>query len=543
VVQPTPVRYAQSDEVHIAYAVVGGNDRDLVLVPGFVSHLDLEWENPGMAHFIRSLASFNRVIMFDKRGTGLSDRSVGVPTLEQRMDDVRSVMDAAGSERAVVMGVSEGAPLSLLFAASHPERTQALVLHGGMARSTQAPDYPWAPPAEGLVESASEFLVPSLHTGDDMEIWAPSLADDPRAKEWLGRYRRAGISPDGLTALFGMFLDIDVRGVLPTLRVPTLVLHRHGDRVVNWRAGRWMAEQIPDARYVDLPGQDHFPWAGDTDAVIEEIREFLTGVRVPAKADRVLATVMFTDVVGSTELASSLGDRRWTELLDAHDAAVRHELAAFRGREVKVVGDGFLATFDGPARSIRCACAIRDAASALHLEVRIGLHAGEVEVRGDDVGGVAVHIGQRVCDFARASEILVSSTIKDLVAGSDIEFDDRGEHELKGVPEQWHLFAVSALRRRGCGVLGVAVSRSRQREHDLPEVRVRVSDREQPATLRNPVTAEAPATRAGTGRSAGRPMFSWGNPSPLTPDGRPAFDKSSELGHAHGPAGWADSPK
>jgi class 3 adenylate cyclase len=241
-----------------------------------------------------------------------------------------------------------------------------------------------------------------------------------------------------------MFLDIDVRGVLPTLRVPTLVLHRHGDRVVNWRAGRWMAEQIPDARYVDLPGQDHFPWAGDTDAVIEEIREFLTGVRVPAKADRVLATVMFTDVVGSTELASSLGDRRWTELLDAHDAAVRHELAAFRGREVKVVGDGFLATFDGPARAIRCACAIRDAASALHLEVRIGLHAGEVEVRGDDVGGVAVHIGQRVCDFARASEILVSSTIKDLVAGSDIEFDDRGEHELKGVPEQWHLFAVSA---------------------------------------------------------------------------------------------------
>jgi class 3 adenylate cyclase len=298
--------------------------------------------------------------------------------------------------------------------------------------------------ADELSGLASEFLVPSLHTGDDIEVWAPSLADDPRAKEWLGRYRRAGISPDGLTALFGMFLDIDVRGVLPTLRVPTLVLHRHGDRVVNWRAGRWMAEQIPDARYVDLPGQDHFPWAGDTDAVIEEIREFLTGVRVPAKADRVLATVMFTDVVGSTELASSLGDRRWTELLDAHDAAVRHELAAFRGREVKVVGDGFLATFDGPARSIRCACAIRDAASALHLEVRIGLHAGEVEVRGDDVGGVAVHIGQRVCDFARASEILVSSTIKDLVAGSDIEFDDRGEHELKGVPEQWHLFAVVA---------------------------------------------------------------------------------------------------
>lgn len=443
-VQPPPIRYALSGQVHIAYAVVGESDRDLVLVPGFVSHLDLEWENPRMASFIRGLASFNRVILFDKRGTGLSDRSVGVPTLEQRMDDVRAVMDAVGSERAVVMGVSEGAPLSLLFAATHPDRTQALVLHGGMARSTHAPDYPWAPPAEGLVEAATELLVPTMNTGDDIEIWAPSLADDPRAKEWLGRYRRAGISPDGLTALFNMFLDIDVRGVLPTLRVPTLVLHRHGDRVVNWRAGRWLAEQIADARFVDLPGQDHFPWAGDTDAVIEEIREFLTGVRVPAKPDRVLATVMFTDLVGSTELASSLGDRRWRELLDAHDAAVRRELAAFRGREVKVLGDGFLATFDGPARAIRCACAIRDAASALGLEVRVGLHAGEVEVRGDDVGGVAVHIGQRVCDLAQRSEVLVSSTVKDLVAGSGIDFDDRGKHEVKGIAGKWHLFAVRA---------------------------------------------------------------------------------------------------
>jgi class 3 adenylate cyclase len=443
VTEPPPVQYAQDAGTHVAFQVVGEGDRDLVFVPGFVSHLDLEWENPGMAHFIRTLASFNRVILFDKRGTGLSDRAVGVPTLEERMDDVRAVMDAAGSERAVLLGMSEGAPMSVLFAATYPERTRALVLHGGMARATEAPDYPWAPPAEGLVEAATEFVVPSLYTGDDIDIWAPSLADDPQAKQWLGRYRRAGISPDGLTALFTMFLDIDVRHVLPTLRVPTLVLHRHGDRVVNWRAGRWMAEQIPGARFVDLPGPDHFPWIGDSDAVIEEIREFLTGVRVPAEPDRVLATVMFTDVVASTERAASLGDRRWTDLLDAHDAAVRHQLAAFRGREVKAMGDGFLATFDGPARAIRAACAIRDAASELQVEVRVGLHTGEIEVRGEDIGGVAVHIGQRVANLARPSEVLVSSTVKDLVAGSGLEFDDRGVHELKGVPGEWRLFAVT----------------------------------------------------------------------------------------------------
>jgi class 3 adenylate cyclase len=353
-------------------------------------------------------------------------------------------MDAAGSERAVLMGISEGAPMCLLFAATYPERTHALVLHGGMARSTEAPDYPWAPPADGLVEAASDLVVPLLYTGEDIDIWAPTLADDPQAKEWLGRYRRAAVSPDGLTALFTMFMDIDVRNVLTTLRVPTLVLHRHGDRVVNWRAGRWMAAQIPGARYVDLAGQDHFPWSGDSDAVIDEIREFLTGVRVAPEPDRVLATVMFTDVVGSTERAASLGDRRWRDLLDAHDAAVRRQLEAFRGREVKATGDGFLATFDGPARAIRCACAIRDAASDLHLNVRIGLHTGEVEVRGDDIGGVAVHIGQRVSALAQPSEIMVSSTVKDLVAGSGIEFEDRGEHDLKGVPGSWRLFAVTA---------------------------------------------------------------------------------------------------
>jgi class 3 adenylate cyclase len=438
------VQYAENGGVHIGYQVVGAGERDLVLALGYMSHLDLEWESPSMAGFFRELASFSRLIRFDKRGTGLSDRAVGVPTLEERMDDVRAVMDAAGSQRAVLMGISEGAPMCVLFAATYPERTRALILHGGMARSTEAPDYPWASPVEALAEAAAELIMPLIYVGEDVEIWAPSLADDSQAKEWLGRYRRASVSPDGINGLISMFMDIDVRHVLPTLHVPTLVLHRRGDRVVNWQAGRWMAEQIPGARFVLVPGRDHFPWIGDREAVIEEIREFLTGVRLGAESDRILATVMFTDVVGSTERAASIGDQRWRDLLDAHDSAVRDRLAAFRGREVKATGDGFVATFDGPARAIRCAGDIRDAAADLHLDLRIGLHTGEIVVRGDDIGGVAVHIGQRVSGLARPSEILVSSTVKDLVAGSGIEFADRGEHELKGVPGSWRLFAVTA---------------------------------------------------------------------------------------------------
>jgi class 3 adenylate cyclase len=437
-----PVRYAESGDVHIAYQVVGENERDLVLVQGFMSHLDMAWENPELARMFRSLASFSRLILFDKRGTGLSDRAVGAPTLEERMDDVRAVMDAAGSEHAVLMGVSEGAPMCILFAATYPERTDALVLHGGMARSTEAPDYPWAPPADGLVEAAQELVMPVVYEAEDIDIWMPSLADDRQAKEWLARYRRAGVSPDGIQKIYETFLEIDVRHVLPTLRVPTLVLHRRGDRVVNRRAGKWMADQIPDARYVELPGQDHMPWVGDLDGLIEEIREFLTGVRVAPEPDRVLATVMFTDVVSSTERAVALGDRRWKEMLDAHDQAVRKQLVAFRGREVNTTGDGFLATFDGPARAIRCGHAIADAASRLGVDVRVGLHTGEVEARGDDIGGVAVHIGQRVSAHAEPCEILVSNTVKDLVAGSGIEFDDRGPHELKGVPGTWTLYAA-----------------------------------------------------------------------------------------------------
>ncbi|MCU1449226.1 MAG: hydrolase [Acidimicrobiales bacterium] len=436
------VNYADSGGVHIAYQVIGAGERDIILVKGLTSHLDADWQEPRMERFYRELGSFARLIIFDKRGSGLSDRSVPMPTLEQRMDDIHAVLDAAGSGRAVLLGVSEGAPASLLFAATYPERTDALILHGGMARSTEAPDYPWAPPADAAIEAAVEFLMPSHYSGDDIEVWAPSLADDASAKQWLIRYRRSALSPDGLTAMFMMFLEIDVRHVLPTLAVPTLVLHRRGDRVVNWRAGKWMSEQIPGARYVELQGQDHFPWTGDSDAFIDEVREFLTGVRVAHEPDRVLATVMFTDVVRSTELASELGDRRWRDLLDAHDAAVRDRLQKFRGREVKATGDGFLATFDGPARAIRCACAIGEAAKDLGLGVRVGLHTGEIEIRGDDIGGVAVHTAQRVSAMAEAGEVLVSSTVKDLVAGSGIKFADRGVHALKGLPDEWRLLAV-----------------------------------------------------------------------------------------------------
>jgi class 3 adenylate cyclase len=443
VVAHPPVQYAQSGDVHVAYQVVGEGDLDLVLVQGFASNLDVEWEHPAVARFLRGLASFSRLIRFDKRGLGLSDRNVEPVPLEERMDDVRAVMDAVGSDRAALMGISEGAPMSILFAATYPERTQALVLYGGMARATEAPDYPWGPPLDGFLEATEQLIMPTVFEGADIDIWAPSLDEDPAAREWLGRYRRAAMSPDGIAKVVQMFLEIDVRHVLPSVNVPTLVIHRHGDRVVNWRASKWMTEQIPGAVRVELPGQDHFPWAGDSDAIVEEVRAFLTGSRVDDEADRVLATVMFTDVVGSTARAASLGDRRWTELLDAHDNAVRRELVAFRGHEIKTTGDGFLATFDGPARGIRCARAIRSAASALDLDVRVGLHTGEIELRSDDIGGLAVHISQRVSASAQPAEIVVSSTVKDLVAGSGIEFEDRGERELKGIPGHWRLFAVT----------------------------------------------------------------------------------------------------
>jgi class 3 adenylate cyclase len=355
------------------------------------------------------------------------------------------VMDAAGSERAALFGISEGGPMSVLFAATNPERVTALVLHGAMGRTTEAPDYPWASPAEALRESAAEFIAPywGQQAEGMVELFAPSFADDPEAVEFTARMERSAASPAMVQQIFEMFLDIDVRAILPTIHVPTLVLHRRGDRVVNRRAGEELAAQIPRARYVELPGIDHLPWAGDPEAVLGEIEEFLTGARSVPEPDRVLATVMFSDIVGSTERAAELGDARWRALLSAHHAAVRRELTRFRGREVKTLGDGYLATFDGPARAIQCGRAITEAASSLGLEVRIGLHSGEVELMEEDVGGIAVHIAARVGALAAAGEVLVSSTVKDLVAGSGIRFVDRGARHLKGISDEWRLFAAA----------------------------------------------------------------------------------------------------
>jgi class 3 adenylate cyclase len=436
-------QYAKSGDVHIAYQVIGQGRRDLVIVAGFASHVELAWELPSLNHFASRLASFARVILFDKRGTGLSDPVSDVPTLETRIDDVRAVMDAAGSTSAAVFGSSEGAPMALLFAATHPERVTDLVLFGAMARSTEAEDYHLALPADAYREASREFMGPYWGRGYGVEIFAPSLAEDPDNAKWWGRMERSAASPGMAAKLSEMFLDIDVRSILPAIRVPTLVMHRHGDRVVDVRAGRWLADRIPGARFVELPGRDHVPFAGDPDRVADEIEEFLTGTRPMAEPDRVLATVMFTDIVDSTKRAAELGDRKWRELLQRHDDLVRGELERHRGRAVKTTGDGFLATFDGPARAIRCSCAIRDHLRDHGVEVRAGLHTGEIEVIGEDVGGIAVHIAARVAAMAGGGETLVSSTVKDLVVGSGIEFEDRGTHELKGVPGEWHLYSVA----------------------------------------------------------------------------------------------------
>jgi class 3 adenylate cyclase len=433
-------RYAKSGDVNIAYQVVGDGPIDLVLVPGFVSHLDNDWEEPRSAHFLQRLASFSRLIRFDKRGTGLSDRPFGLPDLETRMDDVRAVIDAVGSKRAALFGYSEGGPMCILFAATYPERTLSLVLYGTYAkRQDPDDDYPWSPTTEERQDYASE-VEREWGVEADLGTMAPN-ADEAMVRWWRSR-ARASASPGAARDLLLMNSEIDVRSVLPTIQAPTLVVHRTGDRDSRVEEGRYIAEHIRGARFVELSGEDHVPWI-DSDQILDEIEEFLTGVRHGPYHDRVLVTVLFTDIVGSTERASELGDRGWRDLLDRHNVLVRRELASFRGREVDTAGDGFLATFDGPARAIRCAEAIRDGVHRFGLRIRAGLHTGEVEVVGDDVRGIAVHIGARVAGMANPGEVLVSSTVRDLVAGSGIEFEERGMHTLKGVPGEWNLFAVA----------------------------------------------------------------------------------------------------
>lgn len=437
-------RYARSGDVGIAYQVVGEGEMDLVLAFPFLSHLDLLWESPALAHFVNRLATFARVILFDRRGVGLSDPVASAATLEERMDDVRAVMDAAGSERAALLGMSEGATMCLLFAATYPERTSALVLWGAMARSTAAPDYPWAAPREALIEANEELISPLWGQGATIEIFSPSLAGDSHAREYQARFERQAASPMRVRQLFEMFLDTDVRETLPLIQTPTLVMQRRQDRAVNYRAARWLAEQIPDSRYVELEGEDHFPWIGDTKAPLDAVEEFLTGVRPTPAPERVLATVLFTDIVDSTRIATELGDRRWRELLESHQRLVRAQLDRFEGREVKTTGDGFLAIFDGPTRAVECARAIAAEMPSLGIEIRAGLHTGEVELMGADVGGIAVHVAARISSIAGAGTVLTSRTVRDLAAGSGIEFDPRGRHALKGVAEEWDVYLVAA---------------------------------------------------------------------------------------------------
>lgn len=441
---PPQTRYARSGEIGIAYQVLGEGEMDLVVAFPFISHLDLLWENAAQSRFMRRLGSFARVILFDRRGVGLSDPAGGAPTLEERMDDVRAVMDAAGSERAALLGMSEGATMCVLFAATYPQRTSALVLWGAMARSTAAPDYPWAPEREAVVEAQQELVGPMWGQGATIDIFSPSMAGEPRARELQARFERQAASPMRASQLFEMFLDTDVRGALPLIQAPTLVLHRRQDRAVNYRAARWLAEQIESSRYSELQGEDHFPWVGDSEAALAAIEEFLTGVRPGPAPERVLATVLFTDIVDSTRLAGELGDRRWRELLEQHQELVREQLLRFEGREIKTTGDGFLATFDGPTRAAECARAIADEMPALGLDVRAGLHAGEVELMGDDVGGIAVHVAARIASLAGPGAVLASRTVRDLASGSGVGFESFGRHSLKGVADEWEVYSVAA---------------------------------------------------------------------------------------------------
>lgn len=438
-------RYARTaDGVSIAYQVVGDGPLDLVWVPGWVSNVETSWDEPTLARLLEGLARFSRLILFDKRGTGLSDRvpDTQLPTLETRMSDVTAVCEAVGSKAAALVGASEGGAMSILFAATYPERTSALVLIGAFARRRPGPDFPWGRTPEQYAAVMREI---ETHWGGPvgLDLRAPSRAHDPRFRDHWARYLRSGASPGAAAALMRMNADIDVRDVLPAVRVPTLVLHRTGDLAVQVELGRHLAGAIPGATLVELPGIDHLPWAGDTDRLVAEVEAFLTGQSRAAPTNRALATLLFTDIVGSTQRAAMLGDADWADLLEAHNQVMREQLARFGGREVDTAGDGFLATFDGPARAIRCALAAIEALRPLRLEIRAGVHTGEIEMAGANVRGMAVHIGARIGALAGAGEVLVSRTVRDLVVGSGIEFEDRGTHPLKGVPDAWQLLAAS----------------------------------------------------------------------------------------------------
>jgi pimeloyl-ACP methyl ester carboxylesterase len=440
-------RYALSGDVHIAYQVVGDGPFDLVFVPGYVTHMELQWALPGFGVFLTALGSFSRLIRFDKRGTGMSDPVSGAPSLETRMDDVRAVMDAVGSRRAAFYGLSEGAAMSILFAATYPERTAALIVRSCSPRTMWAPDFPWGRSEDAYrreVDQALRVYAPRAEARE--AVRALGMHDEDEVEAFID-FVRYGASPGMLEALYRMNREIDVRDVLPIVRVPTLVLQGSEDRFVPPAVGMYIAQQVRSARFVELPGLGHLALRTGGTRIQDEVERFLndvwqTGGWEEAEPDRMLATVLFTDIVDSTMKAIELGDRDWRDLLERHNALVRRELVRFRGDEIDTTGDGFLATFDGPARAIRCACTIVEGMHDLGLSIRAGLHSGECEVADGKVAGIAVHTGARVVAQANADEVLVSSTVKDLVAGSDIRFEERGVHELKGIPGEWRLFAV-----------------------------------------------------------------------------------------------------
>jgi pimeloyl-ACP methyl ester carboxylesterase/class 3 adenylate cyclase len=443
------VRYAKSGDVNIAYSVVGEGPFDLVFVSGWVlSVLESAWEGPA-ADVLSRLATFSRLILFDKRGTGLSDRTTGVPHLETRMDDIRAVMDAAGSKRAAIMGVSEGGPMTLLFSATYPERTAAAILYGAGASNIKAKDYPWGlSPEEGAerISDISEMVGTQEWLDERLKSFAPTFAHDEGVKRWWRRWVLTSASPAAVVALARMNLEIDARHTLSAICVPTLVMHPVGDEVMDVAEGRYIAERIPGAEMVELPGEDH-AWWFRPEEIGREVERFLgriwdRGEWNVVESERILATVLFTDIVGSTAKLAEVGDRRWRELIQQHHAVVRRQLVRFSGREIDTAGDGFFASFDGPARAIRCARAITEGVRELGLDVRAGLHTGECELVEGKVGGIAVHIGARVAAEAAPGEVLVSSTVKDLVAGSGIGFRERGVVELKGVPGEWRLYSV-----------------------------------------------------------------------------------------------------